>query len=557
MRRTPLLLPAVLAVLAANTATAQAPTGYVTWLDKETGLTAHVPKNYRQIPQPPTETVTRARLLAKTSPAQLARMKARPSLYVFLFEWSEGAGVTPGKSATDTEEKVEVPTSIREMMERAKEVRSFEEFKKKKLGRLQAVPYKDAEGIYQLLPNNSQKLSDHTFCGWLVMKRQGPVAYGVYSLTWGAHHKAMRSITARVARSLKLPEGRRLETAKSDVERKLDRLYRGKSYRHIPHRRTIRKGLARGWRAKDTENYIIVYNARNEQLISRVTKNIEAIRAYYEELFPPSRPVTEVSVVRICRNQGEYMSYGGPRGTGGFWHPGNEELVLYDYRQTTLDADRQGKRLKRKTNDKDSLLVLYHEAFHQYVYYAAGEVAPHDWFNEGHGDFFSGASISSGGKRVTRVRPCWWRIHRAKDQMELGKGRVGLENLLTADRKTFYGKRRSDYYAAGWSFVYFMRTSPVVAKNPRWNGLLDLYFETLKTSYNESLLSIRTERADVGEELAPATLEIKRTAQGEARDEAIAKMMDELDVGALESQWTKFIKKMRDPWPNRRARRDP
>ena len=59
----------------------------------------------------------------------------------------------------------------------------------------------------------------------------------------------------------------------------------------------------------------------------------------------------------------------------------------------------------RRTSNRDSLLVLYHEAFHQYIYYAVGEVAPHDWFNEGHGDYFSGAVIPTYGKKVTRLQP--------------------------------------------------------------------------------------------------------------------------------------------------------
>ena len=132
-----------------------------------------------------------------------------------------------------------------------------------------------------------------------------------------------------------------------------------------------------------------------------------------------------------------------------------------------------------------------------------------------------------------------------------------VKDLLTADRKKFYGRRRADYYAAGWSFVYFMRTSPVVAKNPRWSGLLDLYFETLKSSYEGAMASIQKERAEEGKGLAPATLAIKQAAQRQAKEKALAQMMNGLDVAALEAEWEKFIKKLRDPWPERRAKRSP
>ena len=58
--------------------------------------------------------------------------------------------------------------------------------------------------------------------------------------------------------------------------------------------------------------------------------------------------MTAVSIVRSCANITEYYAYGGPRGSGGFWHSGNEELVLFDYMQTTLDAERNRQRLKTK-----------------------------------------------------------------------------------------------------------------------------------------------------------------------------------------------------------------
>ena len=42
---------------------------------------------------------------------------------------------------------------------------------------------------------------------------------------------------------------------------------------------------------------------------------------------------------------------------------------------------------------------------------------------------------------------------------------------------------------------------------------------------------------------------------GEAKEKAIKKMMEDLDVVSLDDEWEKFIKKLRDPWPERRDRR--
>ena len=84
--------------------------------------------------------------------------------------------------------------------------------------------------------------------------------------------------------------------------------------------------------------------------------------------------------MRVCGDRKEYHEYGGPGGSAGYWNSGSEELVFYD-------ASRS------KKIDDDTVSVLYHEAFHQYIYYSVGNVAPHSWFNEGHGDYYAGADL--------------------------------------------------------------------------------------------------------------------------------------------------------------------
>ncbi|MAG56787.1 MAG: hypothetical protein CMJ83_10890 [Planctomycetes bacterium] len=533
--------------------TAQAPAGYVTWVDKETGLTGFLPKEYRQIPLVPTEKVMRAKLIRKTPPAQLERLRARPQIHIFLFKKSGGgttlspASAKPGEKKKPGEgERAEQPGSYREMMEMRGEVGSFEELQKKRLSRWTLSPVKKKENRFELRPKSPMNNGRNAQRGYLILKEQGATVFGIFGVSWEPHAKSMRRRVERIARSLKLPEGDKATAAADKVERELDRIYRNKSYRHIENRKTVRKNLARGWKARDSDNYILVYHTKNTKLINRIAKNIEAMNAYYTKLFPPAREISAVSVVRICRNQGEYLQYGGRPGTGGYWHPGNEELVFYDYKQSHQDAERTGQKIRRRRSDRDSLLVLYHEAFHQFIYYAVGQVAPHDWFNEGNGDFFSGAVIPGTSRQVKRVQPSWWRIHRAKDQMEHGKGRKSLEKLLKASRATYYNRSQvSDWYAAGWSFVYFMRTSPKVAKHSQWSGLLDKYFEELKTAYGEAI-----ELRGGGD----ASLGDKQMAQAQAKKKAIEAMLEGVDLPALEKEWERYIIKLRDPWPHLRKK---
>ena len=71
----------------------------------------------------------------------------------------------------------------------------------------------------------------------------------------------------------------------------------------------------------------------------------------------------------------------------------------------------------------DTLAVLYHEAFHQFIFYSVGEVAPHSWFNEGHGDYFSGADVVGFGADSTAA---------AERRRLLGGRRPHLDIVLNA-----------------------------------------------------------------------------------------------------------------------------
>jgi hypothetical protein len=192
-----------------------------------------------------------------------------------------------------------------------------------------------------------------------------------------------------------------------------------------------------------------------------------------------------VSIVRVCRNQAEYAQYGGPPNTGGYLHPGNEELVFYDYYQTALDSE---KGVARRSTDRMPSSVLDHEALHQYIYYAVGRCSPHDWFNEGCGDYFSGAIIPQYGDRVKDIGPSRWRISRIKDLHESKvPGFIGVERLVNAKRPEYYGPEVGNFYASGWAFVWFLKESPEAKKNPQWAGLLDRYYVTLRDDYTKAL----------------------------------------------------------------------
>lgn len=253
----------------------------------------------------------------------------------------------------------------------------------------------------------------------------------------------------------------------------------------------IEKGLIKGWDVivSPKKNYVVVYNTKgdtNKELARLLAERIEKIREQiYEKQFPPSHPVDAVSVMRVCGDAAEYHAYGGPGGSAGYWNSGSEELVFYD-------ASRS------KKVDDNTLSVLYHEAFHQYIFYSVGNVAPHSWFNEGHGDYYAGAKF---GTTKFTIGPFSWRVGVVKTAINQGPRKFAVEkddkgvehkkwgNTGYTPLKDLVGFSQAEYYsypsvsyAQGWSLIYFLREEVPKRKewNAKWGKILPTYFDVLK-----------------------------------------------------------------------------
>lgn len=519
---------------------AQAPAGYRTYENKLAGVKFYYPITYKEIPVPPTEQTVVAKYLISERPGELKRVDdrvykaAEPQLYVFHFEVeAPKTGETPAGDAK--------PATVREAMEENSKVGSWDEFTKR-FGNWDLKEDTRKPGNYAL--RFKPKWGDEAKpIGYLVKKQEGNSIFGVYGFSLSPHEKPFMAHVQKMAGGMQIAD----EDASSDATEAIDRIYASGKFRAVEWRKKARAELAKGWRALDTENFLIVHHSKNEKLIRLIARDIEAMRALYAELFPATRKMDSVSIVRVCRTLEEYHQYGGPPNTGGYWHPGNEELVFYDYSYSMKGLDSQERRaMGRVKTDEDSLLVLYHEAFHQYIHYAIGEFSPHDWFNEGHGDYFSGALVADNTGRVLRVGPALWRIHLAKDMAEFGEGAVGLKEMLEAERAVFYNPARIRFfYASAWSFVYFLRNAKEVAQHERWSKILTDYFANVKAAYAEEL-------AKAGDN---PDLQAKMEAGFRARKAAHGKTFDGIDLAALEQAWKKWVVDLKDPWPELRKKR--
>jgi hypothetical protein len=288
-----------------------------------------------------------------------------------------------------------------------------------------------------------------------------------------------------------------------------------------------------GWKmlVSPKKEYVIVYDeAVKDDLIKDIAEQIEGIRAQvYEVMFPPDKPVTAMSIIRVCKDKQGYMAYGGSPSSAGFWSNVQGELVFF----------------KDSQNPNDALRVLYHEAFHQYIYYSAGAVSPHSWFNEGHGDFFAGHNHKGGGK--FELGEFLWRKDLAQS-LKREKKTVPLKEWLTWDQNKYYNKGANggrldggENYALGWNFIYFLRTT----KKAEYQQFLPVYFNTLKglvTKAREDRKAARDKAKAAGEDLGEEEPEWLANRMNEDAwcQTALDAALKTVNLDQLEKDWLAF-----------------
>ena len=284
----------------------------------------------------------------------------------------------------------------------------------------------------------------------------------------------------------------------------------------------IKRKVGPGWAYLQTKNYLVVYDKNvKPDRVKLIALQIEAIRKdVYEVLFPPDRPITAISVVRVCKDPDQYRQYGGPGGSAGYWNWVDQELVFYE--------DVSAK--------KDSLRVLNHEAFHQFIFYSVGSISPHDWFNEGHGDYFSGHDYNNNGKFVPK--PFKWRNDLIKGAIG-SKKYIPLKTFVTYSHQQYYGPLIGQNYAQGWSLIWFLRGT----RNPEWKDILPTYFNTLKgevTKWINDEIDLKKKEGKYTEGWKPT-----RTPD-DIEEAARAKALAAAFNGWSDKKWDKFESEWKD-----------
>lgn len=511
--------------------------GYTSEKHPELGLTFPRARDYEQIPLPPDEEFV---VLYYTQKAEKAATGMRPELNVVWIEETpdkapttgnapdgqppppptpDGEGSKPEGGSTKPDAKVKPPiNSLDRWVEQR--LNGFELVEQKKEGKVRKG-WGAREYVLRTKPVKGRPPG--TVRGWVYAWRGPGRTVAFVGFSSPEDYEKHVDIWRESAEKVDIDEPEEASTAK------LEKRYSSTKLREIPFRIAVRKKLVRGWKAEDTENFIVIYDTPDVPLVRKILGDLEVIRTEYVKLFPSVQPVTAISTVRVCKSRDEYLSYGGAPSSAGYWNWVSEELVLYDAEKEVKGGGK---------TDADTFIVLYHEAFHQYIHYSTGELPPHSWFNEGHGDFFSGARVRDG--KVRGIGPNPWRAAYIQDVVRAGQS-VPWSEIIEFEQADYYrGDRAGLCYAQGWAMIYFLRTSPVVAKRPEWAGILTKYFDNLKSAWAEELATLTAAGKQDDRE--------KRAASGlNARKKACEIAFEGVDVEELDQVWKDFVRNMELP----------
>jgi hypothetical protein len=237
-------------------------------------------------------------------------------------------------------------------------------------------------------------------------------------------------------------------------------------------RKLVRASIAnlKNWWYVETKNYIILSNlgAENRRLVRDLQTNIEVLRSAFERLIPPRVPIRAVSVIRVFESSQEYTAYVGAdlAWTYGLWMPAKKELVIRPL--DTRDSREADAHLER---------AIYHEAFHQYIFYAMDELDASPWFNEGHAGFFENVEVKNG--KIALEEDAERAILIRKDLSASGADTRALLRLTLPE---FYAKdqaARMANYTLAWALIYYLRKTPVPEKPAAYQKILDTYCDVL------------------------------------------------------------------------------
>ncbi len=251
--------------------------------------------------------------------------------------------------------------------------------------------------------------------------------------------------------------------------------------------------------------YIIEYQTKKD-FAQRVAKELDQIYSLYKAVIPVQKGMPRCRV-KLFDGQEDFQYYGQWPGAAAYWSPNQEEIVAYRFegQKVTLDSKEEITVAEERTPEQTTFSILYHECFHQYMFYLMGRgrwVDVPSWLNEGMGDYFFGGRWEK-GKFV--IGPNEWRMALVVAAVKMKK-HVPLSRIFRYSQMDYYANA-SLCYAEGWAINYFFMSDE--GKKKGYNRIPGLMYAGL----------------------------LKSSDARKASDEAFAAY----DVKKMEEEWTAFV----------------
>ena len=217
------------------------------------------------------------------------------------------------------------------------------------------------------------------------------------------------------------------------------------------------------WHCTEGDEFAVLDNlGSGKDFIVAFTNDLKKMRRRYAEVMPsPLDGSNVLCVARIYSSREQYLAAvdDGMEWSAAYWSQSRRELVAY------LPA----------SGEQTLLKTLRHEAFHQYLSYAAAMIPTSPWLNEGYAQFFEDE------------KQCDWKPATKEEAEALAKL---LPAVFNCDYVEFYSgsdEERALKYRLAWSIAYFIENgAPKVRFAP---------FKNLKSRYLEILLETQDMRA--------------------------------------------------------------
>ena len=230
------------------------------------------------------------------------------------------------------------------------------------------------------------------------------------------------------------------------------------------------KNLKDWWGIESKDYFIITnYPKSSKSFIKELEAELISSQKVYSRFYKRTTPLKDVNVVRVFKERDDYATYVGKEKewSMGLWISSKKELVISPM-------------LHGKKEDVESaqIKILRHEAFHQYLHFALGQVQSSAWFNEGNAVFFEG--IRRVGRKL-KIEPSNY-LQLLKNMI---KRKLDINALLKMNYEEFYsdakGKKKvSENYALAWGIIYFLyKEAPKIKKKTGRD-----YTKILRNYYN-------------------------------------------------------------------------